>query len=41
MPEQMGGGWEEGLLVGCEKPEIYLLTLPLLLNNTQNCISPE
>lgn len=38
---QGGREGEEGLLVGCEKPEIYLLTSPLLLNNTQNCISPE
>lgn len=47
MPEQMAvsgvGRWEreEGLLVGCEEPEIYLLTLPLLLDNAENCISPE
>lgn len=50
MPEQMVAGrvggqrgreGEEGLLVGCEKPEIYLLTSPLLLDNTQSCISPE
>ena len=42
-PEQMAvsgvGRWEGE--EGCEKPEIYLLTLPLLLDNTENCISPE
>ena len=27
--------------MGSEKPEIHLLTLPLLLDNTQNCVSPE
>ena len=43
MPEQMAvrgvGRWEGE--EGCEKPEIYLLTLPLLLDNIENCISPE
>lgn len=47
MPEQMAvsgvGRWEgeEGLLVGCEKAEIYLLTLLLLLDNIENCIAPS